>query len=69
MSESRDFWIQVRRGLIMIIDAIDTRFALPSVRSPEAPFSASVSAPPRNGFTPQPEPPQTASARPTSGKD
>lgn len=29
----REFWIQIRRGLIVMIDAIDHRFALPTVRS------------------------------------
>lgn len=52
----RDFWIQIRRGLIMVIDAIDHRFALNSVR-PSAPAS------PQNGATRQYEPPQNAPAR------
>lgn len=28
----REFWIQMRRGLIVMLDAIDQRFALNSVR-------------------------------------
>lgn len=37
----RDFWVQVRRGLIMVIDAIDQRFALNSIRS-SAPASLQI---------------------------
>jgi hypothetical protein len=29
----REFWIQIRRGLIVMLDAIDVRFALNTVRS------------------------------------
>lgn len=32
----REFWIEIRRGLILMLDAIDQRFALNSVR-PSAP--------------------------------
>ena len=69
MNDSREFWVQVRRGLIMIIDAIDSRFALPSVRSSEAPFSASVPAPPVNGFTPKSERPATGASSNSVRKD
>lgn len=34
----REFWIEMRRGLILMLDAIDHRFALNSVR-PSAPAS------------------------------
>lgn len=29
----REFWIQIRRGLIMVLRAIDQRYALNSVRT------------------------------------
>ncbi len=34
----REFWIQIRRGLIVMLDAIDQKFALNSVR-PSVPTS------------------------------
>ena len=56
-SDSREFWVQIRRGLILIIDAIDARFALPSVRSaePKVTVNVSATAPPNNGFVPPAE--------------
>jgi hypothetical protein len=64
--DSRAFWIKIRRGLIIVIDAIDERFALPTVRAIDPPFAP---APPANGFTPQSERPQSATARVTPRKD
>lgn len=55
----RDFWVQVRRGLIMVIDAIDQKFALNHIR-------ADISAPAplqTIGAARHHEPPQTAPAR------
>jgi hypothetical protein len=43
----REFWIQIRRGLIVMLDAIDVRFALNTVR-PSAPAS-----PPSRATTPE----------------
>jgi hypothetical protein len=63
-TDSREFWIQVRRGLILIIDAIDVRFALPSVRT-----RVSAPAPPSNGFTPQSERPADGASSITVRKD
>lgn len=37
----REFWIQIRRGLIIMLDAIDHKFALNSVR-PSAPPSLNI---------------------------
>lgn len=37
----REFWIQIRRGLIIMLDAIDQKFALNSVR-PSAPASLQI---------------------------
>jgi hypothetical protein len=37
----REFWVQIRRGLIVMIDAIDQKFALNSVR-PSAPASLQI---------------------------
>lgn len=55
----RDFWLQVRRGLITVIDAIDQKFALNHIR---ADLSAPASLP-ILGATRQHEPPHQAPAR------
>lgn len=52
----REFWIQFRRALIIMLDAIEHRWALPVARPRDFPYEAP--AQPRNGVTPQSEIPR-----------
>jgi hypothetical protein len=54
----REFWVQVRRGLLTVVAAIDYRWGLP--RSGSSPLNAAASP---FEATLQPEPPRAAFAR------
>lgn len=58
----RDFWVQVRRGLLVIIDAIGTYYHLPRSADLGLNHNHRVAARP-NGVVPEYEPPHTALAR------
>ena len=53
----REFWVQFRRALVIMLDAIEHRYALPVARPREMPLD-NVPARPSNGAPPQSEIPR-----------
>ena len=52
----REFWVRIRRALILIVDTIEDQYALPHARPAELPQIAP--APHHNGAAPQSEIPR-----------
>lgn len=62
MKDDREFWLQVRRGLLMVVAAIENRWSFPRTsgggQSPFQTLGQSPQASPDQPATPSAEPPR-----------